>query len=81
MANRGYQSHARVDADVKFWNEEHAIGTPVIVTRDNGEELRTKTRSAAWVLSGHSAVIMVDGISGCYALERVRPVRPVGALK
>lgn len=79
--SRGHQDLARIAADVKFWNEEHPVGTDVIVTKDLGDEVRTKTRSAAWVLSGHSAVIMVDGISGCYALERVRPVKPIGGIK
>lgn len=51
--------------------EQFAIGTDVIVTRDDGSELRTKTRSAPWMLCG-TPVVMVDGISGGYALERVR---------
>ena len=40
----------------------------------NETEQRTKTRSAAYMLVtlGHTAVIMLDGISGCYALDRVR---------
>ncbi len=54
------------------WNAEHPVGTEVLVTRDNGEEERTKTRSEAWVLSGHTAVVMVDGIAGGYLLSRIR---------
>jgi hypothetical protein len=59
-------------------------GTPVIVTKDLGEEFHTKTRSGPWMLGansrdpsdrtydpGHTAVIMVEGISGGYSLERV----------
>ncbi|WP_374650281.1 hypothetical protein [Rhizorhabdus sp.] len=34
----------------------------------------TRTRSKAEVLSGHSAVIWLDGISGCYLLDRVTPI-------
>jgi hypothetical protein len=56
-------------------------GTPVIVTKDDGSEFHTKTRSGPWMLGedgngkgGHTAVIMVDGIAGCYGLERVRRV-------
>jgi len=43
-------------------------------------EVKTKTRSLAYMLGasgdyiGHTAVIQLDGISGCYALERVREV-------
>jgi hypothetical protein len=60
-------------------------GTPVIVTKDDGAELRTKTRSIPWMLGadsrdpsdpthspGHTAVIMVEGITGGYGLWRVR---------
>ncbi len=41
---------------------------------------KTKTRSLAYMLGasgdypGHTAVIMLVGISGCYALDRVHPV-------
>lgn len=54
------------------WNSMHKVGTAVLLTLDNGDEKLTKTRSEAWVLSGHTAVIQVDGVAGCYALERVR---------
>lgn len=53
-------------------------GTPVIVTRDDGSEFKTKTRSIPWMLGassrdpGHTAVIKVEGISGGYGLWRVR---------
>lgn len=47
-------------------------GTNVIVTKDRGEEVSTKTRSMAWLLPSHVAVIMLEGISGGYSLERVR---------
>jgi hypothetical protein len=58
------------------------IGTEVIVTRDDGSELRTKTRSEPWMLgversrnyAGHTAVILVEGITGGYCLTRLRKV-------
>ena len=37
-------------------------------------KLRTRTRSEAQVLSGHSAVIWLDGVRGCYLLDRVRAI-------
>jgi hypothetical protein len=48
------------------------VGTAVVVTKDRGEQFPTTTRSAPWILGGDTAVIMLDGISGCYALDRVR---------
>lgn len=59
------------------------IGTPVTVRRDNGELLETVTQSAPWKLSAPARrhppsgpqngdwVILVGGIVGAYALERV----------
>jgi hypothetical protein len=39
---------------------------------DSGEIRETRTRSEAQVLGGHSAVVWLEGISGCYLLDRVR---------
>jgi len=56
----------------------HPEGVEVEVLRDGGAIYRTKTRSAPWALGesssgqGHTAVILVDGISGGYSLDRVR---------
>lgn len=56
---------------VDRWNKLHLVGAEVTVTKDDGSKLDTVTRSEAWVLGGHTAVIMVVGISGGYALTRV----------
>ncbi len=50
----------------------HPEGTAVTVTLDDGSTWETTTRSAPWLLGGHTAVIMLEGKSGGYALERVR---------
>lgn len=60
-------------AEAQAWNDLHPVGTEVIVTRDDGSELRTRTRSVAWNICGHASVL-VEGISGGYLLARVRPV-------
>jgi hypothetical protein len=54
------------------WNAKHAVGAKVSVRLDNGEVRETVTTSAAEVLSGHSAVIWLEGVSGCYLLDRVK---------
>lgn len=64
---------AKLTRECDEWNAHHPVGTEVIVNMDSGEQRRTKTRSKASVLSGHSAVIWLEGISGCYLLDRVRP--------
>lgn len=66
-------SPKQLEAACARWNAAHPVGTKVIVRRDGGQEEETATRSEALVLSGHSAVIWLDGISGCYLLDRVRP--------
>lgn len=57
---------------VREWNEKYPVGTPVIVTKDDKTEVRTVTTHEATMLGGHTAVVWLNGISGCYALERVR---------
>jgi hypothetical protein len=65
------QSAKKQAALVEEWKDVPE-GTPVIVTKDDKSEFHTKTRSIPWLMGGHTAMIMVDGISGGYALERVR---------
>jgi len=73
-------------AAVAAWNEKHPVGTEVTVELDSGEIRATTTRSAAQMLGaepsknnpGHTAVIFLDGISGCYLLSRVRAKGEVG---
>lgn len=72
-----YQStRKQLQAECDRWNKAHPVGTKVIVWRDTpGLVTQTKTRSAAQVLSGHSAVIWLEGIAGCYALSHVRALQ------
>ncbi len=54
------------------FNASCPVGIAVSVRRDDGSVLWTTTRSEAWILGGHTPVIMVKGISGAYLLERVK---------
>lgn len=63
----------RNDQMVYHFNAAYSVGADVIVTKDDGRQIATKTRSPAWILN-ERAVILVKGISGSYLLERVRPV-------
>jgi hypothetical protein len=58
---------------VDEFDARYPIGVTVLVRRDNGDMQETTTRSRAEVLSGHSAVIRLEGVSGCYLLDRVTP--------
>jgi hypothetical protein len=62
----------RAEALVRAWNDAHPGEIHrCVYRRDNGKAFETRTRSSACVLSGHTAVIWLDGISGCVDLERV----------
>jgi len=56
------------------FNARFPVGQSVSVRKDDGGGTLTQTRAPAEVLSGHSAVIWLDGISGCYLLDRVTPI-------
>jgi hypothetical protein len=59
---------------VDKFNEAHECPCEVEVTLDFGEVITTKTRKNAHLLGGHTPVIWLEGISGCYRLDRVRPI-------
>lgn len=68
------KSAADLQQQVDDFNARYRIGQAVTVRKDDGEGLATVTRSQAQVLSGHSAVIWLEGISGCYLLDRIIPM-------
>jgi len=53
------------------WNAAHPVGTPVKVRRDDGTYFETKTRSEAQLLLCNIPVIWLEGITGCYRLDRI----------
>lgn len=62
-------------AEVDEFNRLHAEGTMVEYWRGlrQGEPSgKGKTRTAAQVLSGHTAVVWIEGCSGCISLSHVR---------
>jgi hypothetical protein len=63
-----YEQRRKMDS----FNRRAPLGTLVEVTRDDGRKERRKVRSEAWMLAGHTAVVMLDGIRGGFALERCR---------
>lgn len=65
------ESDKKEQAKCDAWNAKYAIGTRVKLNRDIGTPFITRTRSKAEVLSGHTAVIWLDGVRGCYDLDRV----------
>lgn len=72
-------STAQLQAACDKFNAANEVGTAVTVRLDSGEIRETVTTSEAQVLSGHSAVIWLEGVSGCYLLERVTPAKAATA--
>jgi hypothetical protein len=60
----------------RAWNDTYPVGAEVEYHSVIGarEHRLTKTRSAAYILSGHTAVCFVDGAAGCVALDALTPV-------
>jgi len=56
---------------VDAFNERNPIGTEVTMVKDLGQKVKTRVRYPAEILSGHTPVIWLEGISGCYLLSRV----------
>jgi hypothetical protein len=57
------------------WNDRFPVGTVVrywTSTRDGVGKVG-KTRSEAEVMGGHTAVVWIEGCSGCVALTHVQP--------
>lgn len=78
---KGYQPDAENERDEQracdAWNTAHPVGTIVdYVSYPNGPPRRTVTRSEAQVLSGHTAVIWLKGVAGCWSLAHVKAVTP-----
>lgn len=66
-----------LEYDAEEWNEKYPVGTKVMrykLINPLREGNETKTRSEAWVMGGHSVMVMVEGISGGVLLESVVPI-------
>lgn len=65
------ESQDVMQAKVDAFNDRNPVGSAVTVVKDLGERVETKVRHPAEILSGHTPVVWLEGISGCYALARV----------
>lgn len=67
---RRQKQQANLQDQCDRFNAKCPVGSVVTVTDDFGEKNITRTKSEAYLMCG-SAVVMLDGISGCYDLDRV----------
>lgn len=63
---------------VEQFNEVCPVGSPVLYWpgERSGEGRKSATRSAAWLLGGHTPVVMVEGYAGGIALTHVMGYTP-----
>jgi hypothetical protein len=70
--------------EVARWNEDNPVGTLVDYWRGAREGFepsgRGRTYTQAGVLSGHTAVVWIDGCSGAIRLTHVQPVNATADL-
>lgn len=62
---------------VREWNADHPIGTPIRfwpLSRGEDPVYHGRTRSEAWLLGGHSAVVLTTNYSGAVALSHVEVI-------
>lgn len=68
---------AELEKQARDWNAKHPVGTAVIrykLINPLKDGCATCTRSEAWVMGGHSVMVMVSGVSGGVLLQSVVPV-------
>jgi hypothetical protein len=73
---RPAQRTAREQKKVDEWNARIKVGDEIHFWPISGEDKREvhKTRTEASVLSGHTAVVWLEGKSGCVALDNCAPI-------
>jgi antitoxin component HigA of HigAB toxin-antitoxin module len=71
--SRVRKSPEQLQRECDRFNQRCAVGAPVVVTRDNGDQFRSTTTTHAQVLGSHSAVIWVQDGRSCLLLDRVEP--------
>lgn len=70
LAQQERKAHIEADA----WNDNVPVGSTVEYRAAPGEQPKTyTTRTAAEVLSGHTAVVWLEGKAGCVAVASCTP--------
>jgi hypothetical protein len=68
------------EQEVAAWNAQVRVGAEVDYREyPEAEPKRFKTRTEAQILSGHTAVVWLEGKGGCVCCEACTPVAAGGA--
>ena len=63
----------KAELQAENFNLKNPVGSEVVVTLDDKSKFKTTTNYKAYVMCG-VAVVGIEGISGCYSLDRVKGV-------
>lgn len=74
MRRQAKLSKKMAELEAENWNLKNPVGTEVILHKDSGTDLPTKTRSEAYVCDSGYAVCFFEGVSGYYLLDRATAV-------
>lgn len=72
--NRAYPArNPKKDREaIERFNSTVEVGALVEVLIDDGSIWRTRTTAPAQLLGGHTPVVWLEGMAGCYLLDRVQ---------
>lgn len=59
---------------VEDWNSQYPIGTKVKVRFDNDTIQECRTRSLAYLVRGHGAVVFLEELVGSHLLSTIEPI-------
>lgn len=65
----------KLEKACRKWNKENPPGTEVIYylrRKPFRDGTSTRTKSFAWVIGGHSLVVLLNGFSGCTSIDHIK---------
>lgn len=70
-------SALQLNQQVTSWNARYPVGSSVSY-RSRSKLIGTKTTSEAWIMGGHSVMVRLEGVSGAYSIDHLKPGNPSG---
>jgi hypothetical protein len=64
----------QLEQQVSNWNAAYPVGTRVYFDSVRRRQGEFKTATPAEILGGHTAVVWLEGYTGCVALDALEPV-------
>ena len=68
-------SALQLNQQVTSWNARYPVGSSVSY-RSRSKLIGTKTTSEAWIMGGHSVMVRLEGVSGAYSIDHLKPGNP-----